>query len=64
MSAMKTNALPGRRCAICGKIGGSGATTALNLLGIETPKGEIGYAHGPCLIRQHKINDKIIERKR
>jgi hypothetical protein len=43
---------PGRRCAICNKLGGTGFTTALRLAGIPIPEGQIGYAHPDCLQRQ------------
>ena len=43
---------PGRKCAICGKMGGTGFTTALRLAGVKIPEGQIGYAHADCL---HKL---------
>lgn len=62
---MNQKGLPGRRCAICGRIGGSGATLALRFVGIRTPAGEIGYAHGPCLTRLQKVRDEhIIEKEK
>ncbi len=45
---------PGRRCMVCGRIGGSGATMPLRFAGYTIPKGQIGYAHAPCLIRKRK----------
>lgn len=46
--------LPGRRCAICRRIGGAGSTTILRLLGIEIPRGEIGYAHSSCVANERR----------
>jgi hypothetical protein len=44
----------GRKCALCGKPGGTGFTTALRLLGYNYAKGEIGYAHSNCLVRARR----------
>lgn len=48
-----------RCCWVCGKLGGMGATIALEQAGYEIgtlPNGqrEIAYAHGPCLARVRK----------
>lgn len=46
--------LTGRRCMICNRIGGTGFTTALQLLGYNVPKGEIRYAHGDYISKLQK----------
>lgn len=43
-----------RCCWVCGKVGGSGFTTALRLAGYDVQKNEIGYAHSPCMARALK----------
>lgn len=48
----------GRRCKICGKLGGMGSTTILRALGYDIPKGEIGYAHSSCFQKKRKA-DKL-----
>lgn len=56
---------PGRRCVICGRIGGSGMAAALQSLKAEADARGIrlrwhsfdlvdGKAHGPCMIREKR----------
>lgn len=40
-----------RCCWVCGKLGGSGFTTALRLAGYEMEPGHLGYAHNKCMVR-------------
>lgn len=44
----------GRCCWVCGKPGGSGFTSALRIAGYDIPRGQIGYAHSPCMSRALK----------
>lgn len=56
--------LKGRRCMICGKIGGMGSTTILRMLGYDIPVGQIGYAHSSCFqkARKKKVKDDTTRR--
>lgn len=49
MSRIMGDLAKGRRCAICGKLGGMGSTTILRMLGYQIPDREIGYAHSNCI---------------
>lgn len=51
----------GRRCHICKRIGGSGSTAILRLLGYDIPKGQIGYAHSDCVARERRRQAKAQE---
>ena len=44
-----TDLAAGRRCHVCGKIGGIGSTTILRMLGYDIPDRAIGYAHSACI---------------
>jgi len=48
----------GRRCRICGKIGGIGSTMILRQLGYELADREIGYAHARCVQRKRAATSK------
>jgi hypothetical protein len=49
--AKHRDALPGRHCWVCGRIGGAGFTTALRHAGYDVPPGSMAYAHEPCMRR-------------
>ena len=49
MKRTQPKTMVGRKCAICGRPGGSGLTTALRLAGVHVETDQIGYAHADCL---------------
>lgn len=55
--------LVGRCCWVCGRPGGNGSTRALTLLGYAVKRGEIGYAHGPCLIKVQALTARTPHRQ-
>jgi hypothetical protein len=52
--ARHRDALPGRHCWVCGRIGGAGFTQALRLAGYDVPDGAIAYAHPDCMQRAQR----------
>lgn len=49
----------GRRCMVCGKLGGIGSTMILRQLGYDVPERAIGYAHAQCI---RKVRAKTLAR--
>lgn len=60
MRKRHAKAVDGARCCwVCGRVGGMGATVALEQAGYQIgrlPNGqrEIAYAHGPCLMKARR----------
>jgi hypothetical protein len=62
MSGILDDLTKGRRCMICGKLGGIGSTTILRMLGYEFPDRAIGYAHAACIRRARAKQRQALEK--
>ena len=62
MSRIMDDLAKGRRCIVCGKLGGIGSTTLLRMLGYQIPDRAIGYAHSNC-IRKARVKQTAKKEK-
>ena len=57
-----------RCCWVCGKLGGSGFTTALRASGYRMKDREMGYAHSDCMAKamreasRHERVERVVNR--